>query len=144
MANEKNDSLEEKYPELWEILKKKGYVEKANSNQYANRKPAQTAPAEKQQISIRQDFVIALEPDLVNEFFIRHISAFLRKLIEESQKTQGRTIPMHRAYALASPTFNREEAYDILKALRDRKILNFSVPHGITITDTHFSTDFKG
>lgn len=88
-----------------------------------------------------QDNLMILEPALVDEFFARRISSFLRKLIGEFQKTQGRSIPMHRAYALASPTFTREECYDVLKALRDKKILSFSAPRGIMITDTHFSSD---
>lgn len=85
-----------------------------------------------------QNTLMILERTLVEEFFARRISAFLKKLIAEFQKTQGRTIPLHRAYALASPIFTREECYDILKALRDKKILNFSVSHGITITHTPF------
>jgi hypothetical protein len=90
-----------------------------------------------------QNTLMILEPTIMNEFFARRISAFLRKLTGEFQKTQGRTIPMHRAYALASPTFTREECYDVLKALRDKKILNFSVPHGITITSTDFSSNVE-
>ncbi|MFH1471767.1 MAG: hypothetical protein ABIF85_02620 [Nanoarchaeota archaeon] len=93
------------------------------------------------QREIGQDTLMILEPALVEEFFARRISAFLKKLIDAFQKTHGRAIPMHRAYALASPTFTREECYDVLKALREKKILNFSVPHGITITDTSVSQD---
>ncbi|VVB59873.1 Uncharacterised protein [uncultured archaeon] len=142
MANEKKDGPEEKYPELWEILKKKGYVGKINSNQYANQKPTEAVLIEKQP-QRGPDTLVILDPALANEFFVRRVSAYLRKLIGEFQKTPGRTIPMHRAYALASPIFRREEAYDVLKALRDKKILDFSLQDGVKIIDVNFTLDTK-
>lgn len=86
-----------------------------------------------------KDCILRLAAPLAEEFFERRIFHILEKLENEFKKIEGRPVPVYRFYSLASPMFSREEAYDVLKILREVGVLDFTLPHGITIKGVGFS-----